>query len=84
MSGRKQHFIPQLVQRGFAAAKGRKSTQVYVFSKGKQPYLTATDRVAAQRDFYSPPSDEESLDDKITHYEGSVLAPAIAVNRPGF
>lgn len=83
MSGRKQHFIPQLVQRGFAAAKGRKSTQVYVFSKGKQPYLTATDRVAAQRDFYSPPSDEESLDDKITHYEGSVLAPAIAALREG-
>lgn len=81
MSGRKQHFIPQAVQRGFAAAKGRKSTQVYVFPKGKPPYLTATDRVAAERDFYSPPSDEESLDDKITHYEGSILAPAIAALR---
>lgn len=78
MSGRKRHFIPQAVQRGFAAGQARKSTQVYVFPKCRPPYLSATDRVAAQRDFYSPPSDEESLDDKITRYEGDVLAPAVA------
>ncbi|MGQ0730337.1 DUF4238 domain-containing protein [Acidovorax sp.] len=83
MSGRKQHFIPQLVQRGFAASKGKKSTQVYVFLRDRPRYITATEGVAAQRDFYSPPSDEESLDDKITHYEGSVLAPAIAALREG-
>lgn len=83
MSGRKQHFIPQLVQRGFAASKGKKSTQVYVFPRDRPRYITATEGVAAQRDFYSPPSDEESLDDKITHYEGSVLAPAIAALREG-
>ncbi|CAN7148971.1 DUF4238 domain-containing protein [Acidovorax delafieldii] len=83
MSGRKQHFIPQLVQRGFAAGKGKKSTQVYVFPRERPRFITATEGVAAQRDFYSPPSDEETLDDKITHYEGSVLAPAIAALREG-
>lgn len=83
MSGRKQHFIPQLVQRGFAAGKGKKSTQVYVFPRDRPRFITATESVAAQRDFYSPPSDEETLDDKITHYEGSVLAPAIAALREG-
>ena len=83
MSGRKQHFIPQLVQRGFAASKGKKSTQVYVFPRDRPRDITATDGVAAQRDFYSPPSDEETLDDRITHYEGSVLAPAIAALREG-
>lgn len=83
MSGRKQHFIPQLVLRGFAASKGKKSTQVHVFPKDRPRYITATEGVAAQRDFYSPPSDEESLDDKITHYEGAVLAPAIAALREG-
>lgn len=81
MSGRKQHFIPQTVLRGFAAAKSGKATQVYVFSKGKPAYLSATQGVAAQRDFYSRPSDEETLDDRITAYEGAVLAPAVAALR---
>lgn len=80
MAGRKQHFIPQALQRGFGVAKGKK-TQVYVFKKGQQPYRSSTEGVAAQRDFYSEPSDEQSLDDKITAYEGAVLAPAIAALR---
>jgi len=81
VSGRKQHFIPQAVQRGFGAAAKGKKTQVYVFTKGKAPYLSATEGVAAQRDFYSSPSDVETLDDQITKYEGSLLAPAIAALR---
>lgn len=80
MAGRKQHFIPQALQRGFGMAKGKK-TQVYVFRKGQEPYHSSTEGVAAQRDFYSEPSDEQSLDDKITTYEGAVLAPAIAALR---
>lgn len=80
MAGRKQHFIPQALQRGFGLAKGKK-TQVYVFKKGQEPYRSSTEGVAAQRDFYSEPSDELSLDDKITAYEGQVLAPAIAALR---
>ncbi|MDH1675021.1 DUF4238 domain-containing protein [Comamonas aquatica] len=80
MAGRKQHFIPQALQRGFVAAKGKKR-QVYVFKKGHEPYYSSTEGVAAQRDFYSAPSDEQSLDDKITIYEGAVLAPAIAALR---
>lgn len=80
MAGRKQHFIPQALQRGFGVAKGKK-TQVYVFKKGQKPYHSSTEGVAAQRDFYSELSNEQSLDDKITAYEGSVLAPAIAALR---
>lgn len=80
MAGRKQHFIPQALQRGFGVAKGKKS-QVYVFKKGQEPYYSSTEGVAAQRDFYSAPSDEQSLDDKITIYERTVLAPAIAALR---
>jgi len=80
MAGRKQHFIPQALQRGFGVAKG-KATRVYVFKKGQDPYRSSTEGVAAQRDFYSEPSDEQSLDDKITTYEGTVLAPAIAALR---
>lgn len=80
MAGRKQHFIPQALQRGFGVVKG-KATQVYVFKKGQQPYRSSTEGVAAQRDFYSEPSNEQSLDDKITTYEGTILAPAIAALR---
>lgn len=80
MAGRKQHFIPQALQRGFGVVKG-KATRVYVFKKGQEPYRSSTEGVAAQRDFYSEPSDEQSLDDKITTYEGAVLAPAVAALR---
>lgn len=80
MAGRKQHFIPQDLQRGFGVAKGKK-TQVHVFKKGQAPYHSSTEGVAAQRDFYSEPSNEQSLDDKITTYEGTVLAPAVAALR---
>ncbi len=80
MAGRKQHFIPQALQRGFGVAKGKK-TQVYVFKKGQEPYHSSTEGVAAQRDFYSEPSAEQSLDDKITTYERLVLSPAIAALR---
>lgn len=78
MSGRKQHFIPQAVQRGFAAVRGKKAAQVYVFRKGRAPYLSATEGVAAERDFYSTPSAAETLDDAITRYESSILGPALA------
>lgn len=80
MAGRKQHFIPQALQRGFGVAKGKK-TQVYVFKKGQKPYHSSTEGVAAQRDFYSEPSDNQSLDDKITIYESTILAPAVAALR---
>lgn len=58
-----------------------KATRVYVFKKGQEPYRSSTEGVAAKRDFYSEPSEEQSLDDKITTYEGTVLTPAVAAMR---
>lgn len=87
MAGRKQHYIPQALQRGFriihreTAQVNGKMAQVYVFKKGLNHYRTSTEGAAAQRDFYSEPSNEESLDDKITIYERDVLAPAITALR---
>jgi hypothetical protein len=79
MAGIKQHFIPQVIQRGFEAAKSGKHTQVLVFRKGAQPYLSSTEGVAAKRHFYSQPvPGEKTLDDLITEYEKDVLSPAIA------
>jgi hypothetical protein len=74
MSGRKQHFIPQFLLRQFAADEVRKtkSIRVWVHPAEGNPYLTATEGVAAQRHFYSDVRDDgvETLDDIITRYEG--------------
>lgn len=78
MAGIKQHFIPQLLQRGFEASKSGKHTQVWVFRKGQAAYKSSTEGVAAQRHFYSEPSlDEDALDNIITRYEKDVLTPAV-------
>ena len=80
MSGRKQHYIPQVLLRGFGKRGKGKAVQVTVYSRDHGVFTTATDGVAAQRYFYSelPANNEtETLDDKITVYE-SWLAKIIA------
>jgi hypothetical protein len=72
MSGRKQHFIPQILLRGFETAPSRKKGQTIVFKRGREPYVSAITDVGAQRDFYSGKrigSDQTTLDDLITEYE---------------
>lgn len=75
MAGRKQHYIPQSVQRPFAARRAGLKTQVYVYSKGRAPYLTSTEGAAAERDFYSTPQPnlKNTLDDLITDFESDEL-----------
>lgn len=82
MSGRKQHFIPQSLLKGFGVRKGR-STQVIVYTPERGIFTVATDGVAAERDFYSGPVLNglgETLDDRITSHEAS-LATTIAAMR---
>lgn len=68
VSGRKQHYIPQSFQRGFLIHK--KSNQTHVYHSNRN-YPSNIDSVAAQRDFYSEPSNDgkKNLDDIITNYE---------------
>lgn len=75
MAGRKQHYIPQSVQRAFEALRTGTKSQVLVFRKGKEPYVTSTEGSAAERDFYSNPlvDGEDALDDKITDFENEHL-----------
>ena len=74
MAGRKQHYIPQFVLKGFAKKGTGKKLQAYVFKKDQPFYIAAVDGIAAQRDFYSTPSKDGSptLDDEITSYEGQL------------
>ncbi|CAB1369841.1 DUF4238 domain-containing protein [Denitratisoma oestradiolicum] len=75
MAGRKQHYIPQSVQRAFEASRTGTKSQVLVFRKGKKPYVTSTEGSAAERDFYSNHlvDGEGALDDKITDFENEHL-----------
>ena len=79
LAGRKQHYLPQHLLRGFQASKSGDKIQVVVYKKGTPPYTTATEGVAAQRDFYSQPSDGviDTLDDVITAFERNTFNPFI-------
>lgn len=71
MSGRKQHFIPQVLQRGFAR-EIRGTYRVWVHHRERGVYESNVADVAASRDFYSEPALEagpRTLDDRITGYE---------------
>lgn len=80
MSGRKQHFIPQSLLRGFGRQIKKSKIRVVAYTYDRGVFAVATDGVGAERDFYSALSLEpgvDTLDDKITAYEAS-LADVLA------
>lgn len=64
MSGRRQHYLPQFVQKGFCAEDGT----LWVHRKNTASFRTAPTAIGLEKDFYGRPS-EGSLDDKITVLE---------------
>ncbi len=82
MSGRKQHYIPQCLLRGFEASRSGKGPQVVVLRRGRDPYVSLIEDVTAQRNFYSEMSEDgrKTLDDHITEYENR-LGPMLAALR---
>lgn len=79
MSGRKQHYIPQVLLKGFSSDPEAKSPQIFVYSRQRGVYKTNTRDTAAEREFYSPIIEgERTLDDSITEYEGE-LAQSLAI-----
>ncbi len=64
---RKQHYIPQMLLRGFSKV----NTKISVHKKDST-YETNIKDTAAMRDFYSP-ADDMSLDDVLTDHEASSL-----------
>lgn len=80
MSGRKQHFIPQSLLRGFGTQKGKK-TYVVAYTHDRGTFTPATDGIGAERSFYSELDVEggsTTLDDKITDYEQQI--PSVLEN----
>lgn len=69
MSGKKQHYIPQVLLRGFSLAD-TKFPPIAVYSRERGFYKTNTRDTAAENEFYSPVLPEGgTLDDEITTYE---------------
>jgi hypothetical protein len=69
MSGRKQHYIPQFVLREFGQDGRGKYKQVRVFRLDGN-FLSGTEGIAAEREFYSALNEnQETLDDLITKAE---------------
>jgi len=71
MSGKKQHFIPQSLLRGFAT-ETRKGHRLWVHHRKRGVFEANVQDVAASRFFYSALRTEgapETLDDRITAYE---------------
>lgn len=83
MAGRKQHYIPQSLLRGFEASRSGKKSQVVVYGLGATPFVTSTEGIAAQKDFYSTPStdDVDTLDDLITNFETERFNPILIALR---
>lgn len=74
MSGRKQHFIPKVLLRGFARDV-RGTERLWVHHRERGAFESNVLDVAASRDFYSTPSGEAgawTLDDQITDYENQL------------
>jgi len=64
MAGKRQHFIPRFVQRGFLSQK----EQTWVFDKTRGSYQTSIDNVGLQSYFYGKQS-ENNIDLEITKSE---------------
>ncbi len=69
MSGKRQHFIPRFLQKGFASRSIGGETFVWVFRKGVSPYNPNINNVGVEGYFYSEGEDTE-VDDSITEAEG--------------
>jgi len=69
MAGKRHHFIPQFLQRGFASPDNPENA--WVFPRGKSPYNTGIKNIALEGQFYSHEGDT-SVDDAITDEEGAL------------
>lgn len=79
MSGKRQHFIPQFLQKGFTDRSN--GDKVWVYRKGAKPFDTNTLNSGVEGYFYSEDGDRQ-VDDAITEVEKrfSTLVDALRSN----
>lgn len=69
MAGKRQHFIPQFLQQGFASHMSGNASFTWVYRKGAQPFNSNIINVGAEGLFYTE-GDDTLADDLITNAEG--------------
>lgn len=75
MSGKRQHFVPQFLQAGFASHRSSDAAYTWVFRKGASPFNPNIANVGVEGYFYTTEDDTEA-DDLITKAEGAFGALA--------
>lgn len=69
MSGKRQHFIPQFLQRGFICEKKDNQFYTWVFRKENKPFKANIEKIGIEKSFYTADNDY-ALDNSITDIEG--------------
>ena len=71
MAGKRQHFLPQFLQRGFLAEKKRKLELAYCYRSDGSVFKSDIENIGVSTYFYSDLSKDSTptLDDEITDYE---------------
>ncbi|MBD8636717.1 DUF4238 domain-containing protein [Stenotrophomonas sp. CFBP 13725] len=80
MSGRKHHYLPQLIQRPFAYRQRGKEFYVHAHHRTRGRFTPNTSGLGKELDFYGGPEDT-SLDDAITRGEDTLAETVQAINR---
>ncbi len=73
MSGKRQHFIPRFLQRGFTSHRSGEDAFTWLFRKGAEPFNTNIKNVGVEGHFYNLDGNT-ALDDEITDFEGELGA----------
>jgi hypothetical protein len=68
MAGKRHHYLPRFLQKGFSSRQNGKEVYTWVFKKAIDPYETNIINVGTEKLFYGV-SEELSLDDDITEKE---------------
>lgn len=81
MAGKRQHYVPQFLQRGFLASEPGDAERTWLHWRGRRPRLAAIRDVGVGLHFYSKPSLDgmSTLDDDITLAEHNIVASLVAI-----
>jgi len=82
MAGKRQHFMPQFLQQGFASRVRNDETYTWVFRKGALPFEANITKVGVESEFYNEDEDTEA-DDLITKDEAIKFAGLVRAIRDG-
>jgi hypothetical protein len=74
MSGRRQHYLPRFLQRGFLVGDG--SERTWMYRKNAEPRLIGIGDIGIERDFYSEEKGD-IVDDAITDAERTQFSLAV-------